>query len=368
MTGWEEPIHEVVIGLIPAILGPIPVFSRFNGLDSSVSVSGQDTRDRGGHEAGEAATDQGFDPELGEVLPLSRSDGTDASDLDTDGYDIGETGQRVGHDHQVAGVGIDAGALELCKVDESDKFVEHGAGAEQGARLEECIVADTHQPRYRGEKQSEDEFERKGFEGAAGHGSDEVVQTEGITDPMGEHIVDEGDEGDKDDQHATDINGEFDPIGRAEADGVEEVGADLLLVDFEAGVHGFSLWHEDFSEHQSGGRGDDRLGNKVGGKDDLLRRISASEETDVGDKHGTRDRGHAADHDAEQLRAGHGVEVGLDQQGGLGLPEKHIGRGAEGFRTGEPHGLGHHPSEAPDDLLEDTEVVEGGREGGEKDN
>jgi hypothetical protein len=219
-------------------------------------------------------------------------------------------------------------------------------------------ASDAHEPGDGGEQEAEQELEREFFKDPAGEGGDEGVESERRADPLGENVVHERDEGGENDEHRADIDGEFDPVGGTGEDRVEEVAVGLAGVDVERRVGGAGLGNQDFGDHQGGGHGDDGFGDEVGGEDELLGGVRAAEETDVGDEHTAGHGGHAADHHAENLRARHAGEVGLDHERGLGLADEHIRGGAECLGSGEAHGFCDDPGDGEDDLLQDAEIVE----------
>src|SRR6185503_12907094 len=87
----------------------------------------------------------------------------------------------------------------------------------------------------------------------------------------------------------------------------------------------------------------------------------------VGGQHAAGGGGEAADHHVEELGGGHGGDVRLDHQRGLGLAQEDVGAGGQGLRPGGLEGALHDPGDALDDGLHDAEVVEHGHQGGQED-
>src|SRR5690606_30872656 len=63
----------------------------------------------------------------------------------------------------------------------------------------------------------------------------------------------------------------------------------------------------------------------------------------------------------------HVADVGLDEQGGLGLTYEDVTRRRKGLGSGGAHGALHEPSDALHNLLHHTQVIEHGHEGTEED-
>ena len=87
------------------------------------------------------------------------------------------------------------------------------------------------------------------------------------------------------------------------------------------------------------------------GKEDLHFRIAIPEESDKCGQDTTRNRGHPTSHQTHQLRSGHVLDVGTNQQRGFCLTEKYIAHCRKTFRAAQTQCLAHDPGEDLDNAL-----------------
>jgi hypothetical protein len=133
--------------------------------------------------------------------------------------------------------------------------------------------------------------------------------------------------------------------------GVDDVGglgvADVANAGLALGLLGLREHHLGHVERP--GRVHDR-----GGEQERQRRAQQR----VADQRRARHGGEARRHHDEQLRARQPVEVGLDHQRRLGLPEEDDRRGVERLDLGRAQGPRDRATDDLDDPLDDAQVIE----------
>src|ERR1700735_5420476 len=115
--------------------------------------------DAGGHEVGHGSGEHGAEAEAGEVVAAIGNEGSYATDLNTDGAEVGESAEGEGGDGEAAG---GEKTLLGAEVGVGDELVEDGAGAEQVAD-ERCLVpGDSDEPGHGSEEETKDGVEAGG--------------------------------------------------------------------------------------------------------------------------------------------------------------------------------------------------------------
>ena len=116
-------------------------------------------------------------------------------------------------------------------------------------------------------------------------------------DPAEQHI-EQGDQGEKPDQHDGDVQGEFAAVDGAAGNGADQVLFFVLLIfrndDFAFGVGDFRFRHEHLGHEDGSGRGHNDRGKQVPRLDALR---------DVHGHDAARHMRHAAGHDGHQFAA-----------------------------------------------------------------
>jgi hypothetical protein len=171
--------------------------------------------------------------------------------------------------------------------------------------------------------------------------------------------VDEVDEADEGNEHARDVDGQRQTFGRAAGRRVEDVVAfDGHLDEGRAPrLRLGGLGHHELGNEDGRGGAHERRGHEVS-------RLGAEGRVDDHDAAGNGR--HEGDHDDEKLGAGHLLQVAAD--GGDGLyAEEDLQGGGEGLGAGGLEGVAHGHGDGVDDGLDNAEVVEDRREGGDKD-
>src|SRR5262249_745602 len=146
--------------------------------------------------------------ELGELVALLGSEGADAADLDADGTEVCEAAKRKRGDGEGARI---ERVLNLAQFGESDELVEDHAGAEQIADGGGVVPRDGTQPGYGSEDPTENLLEAVGEPG-------------NVHVHPAHHGVEEGQEGEKDDEHRADVESQVQTIDGAARDGSQDVG------------------------------------------------------------------------------------------------------------------------------------------------
>ena len=112
--------------------------------------------DAGGHEVGHGSGEHGAETEAGEIVAAIGNEGSYATDLNTDGAEVGESAEGEGGDGEAAG---GEKTLLGAEVGVGDELVEDGAGAEEVADESGLVPWDSDEPRYGSEEEAKDRVE-----------------------------------------------------------------------------------------------------------------------------------------------------------------------------------------------------------------
>ncbi len=135
------------------------------------------------------------------------------------------------------------------------------------------------------------------------------------------------------DQHGAHVHGQFQAVGGADGQRVEEVVAELFFGYVQVFLNKVRLR---FGEQQlgadNGGRGaHDALAEHVQREIFLLAHIGAAQQPHIGRQHAARGIGEAAHHDTQVSPNASFFKIRPDHQRGLSLPEEDIGRRGKSF-------------------------------------
>ncbi len=246
------------------------------------------------------------------------------------------------------------------QIDVGDHLVDGRFLAEQLAHHEHLVGGHAEQPGEGREHEAEDVFEAQALEAPVGRGHDQLVEAGPVAHPA-EDAVEQRDERDEDQQHGADVDGQPHAIGGTHRDGVEHVGPQPLLGDLGRAVDGFHVGFriEDFGGHDGRRSGDDGCREEVDG-------VLVAQQRHEQRKHASGDGGHAAHHQAEDLRFGHALQIGANDEGRFGLSDENVGRGCQTLGARQRHEAAQQPGKGLDDFLQDAEVEKDGREGREE--
>ena len=283
----------------------------------------------------------------------------DAANLDGDGREIGETAQGVSGDQYRF---IGKHCLHFPEVQVSNELVDHQLLPDQPSDGDDILGGHPDQPGDWGQQVAEDQLQGQLL-------PDQPIDTGHAAQAL-ENIIDHRDQGDEGEQHRRHVEGQLQAVGRAIGGGFDHIGGGFFHMDLNRTFGGrrFGLRDQDLGDHHGGRRRHDAGGEQVLGVVGLGGQIGPPQNTDIGGQHPSGDGGHAPDHQSQQFRMGHFGDEGAHYQRRFGLTDKHVGRHREGFRSADPHGLGHHPGHPLHHPLHDAQVVEHRHQRGEEDN
>ncbi len=177
--------------------------------------------------------------------------------------------------------------------------------------------------------------------------------------------VDQRQQREEREQHGRDVERELEPGAGALGGGVDHVRPRALGLDAD-GARGqalLGLRHHQLRHHQR------RRSRHHAGREQMTGDVGTArrQDPDVGGHHAAGDGGEPAGHHRLELGAGHGLDVGPDQERRLGLARRRCCRRRQRLRARRAHHPHHDPGEALDHPLHHAQVVEDGDEAREED-
>ena len=217
-------------------------------------------------------------PNLANCAALAWSQGTDATDLNADGAEVGEATQRESGDGEGTWIKKRLHRSELSK---GDEFVDRHARAQQIANLRRVVPRDADQPRHRSKYPAEHSLQAFWEPGHVRPAMDST-----------HHGVQQRQQRDERDEHCANIERELQPIACASCDGAQNIR--LLLhgghFDASSGQRLFGFRDQHFRHQQRAGSGHDYRGQQILG-------VGAAH-LNVAGHHAAGDVRHAAGHHA----------------------------------------------------------------------